>query len=297
MKSKLFPSNSKLISFYGIQRSGNHATILWLCGMINNPLFINNLMPNKDIVKHHSPISLPNGVRFISKKKCNKIIFSEKDLIKENGGPEKNGNMIISYENLYLSAAKIEKQKQHIQNKVGFYQNKIDIILIRNPLNMMASQINLITHYKNKLQFGINATKSIIKNIVYKRELYVSPKTALTMNALRHYCNLWAQYSELYLKCQQFENKTIYILFDRWFLDQEYRVGICNLLGLDYNEKNINFISDAGGGSSFSQNPTPNELHSGLNYRYQNSLQKELLLKILKENPVAFQNWKKIFNR
>lgn len=296
--NKYYLSQKKqLISFYGIQRSGNHAVINWICGMIKSPLFINNLIPKKNIYKYHSPISLPRGIRFISKREGKKIIYPEKNEISYKGGSKKNGPLIVSYENLIISSKTITDQKNYLQNNMGFYKDKIDVILLRNPLNMMASQINLISRYENKKDLYLNILKSMLKNLIFKRELNVHPKLALTINALRHYCYLWSIYSDCILKKQQFDNKTIYILFEKWLLDEQYRKNIATSLGLKNNDRNLKFVSDSGGGSSFVKDASSSNLnYDDINKRYENSPHKEIIYKILKENTIAFYNSKKIYS-
>ena len=297
MENKSLSHQKNLISFYGIQRSGNHAVINWLCGMIYSPLFINNLMPKKNISRYHSPISLPEGVRFLSKRDGNHIIYPEKNELTYNGGAKKNGAIIVSYENLIISSKMIADQKQFFQNRVGFYKEKIDIILIRNPLDMMASQIDLITRYQNKTDLYKKSVKSMIKNLIMKRELYIRPREALIVNALRHYCDLWSLYSKCFLENQQFDNKTVYIFFEKWLSDKRYRENIAASLGLEYNERNKDFVSDSGGGSSFVENASSKDLnYSSLTSRYEKSPHKELIYKILKEHPDAFHNWTKIYS-
>ena len=155
----------------------------------------------------------------------------------------------------------------------------------------------VITRHQNKFDLYRKSVKSMIKNLIVKRELYIRPKAALIVNALRHYCDLWSLYSNCFLENQQFDNKTVYIFFEKWLSDQRSRANIATSLGLEYNERYRDFVSDSGGGSSFVENASSKDLnYSNLTSRFEKSPHKDLIYKILKENPDAFHNWKKIYS-
>ena len=120
---------------------------------------------------------------------------------------EYSGNTLIRYEDIQLSKYRDE--------------NNGDVIMIgmlRNPWNMMASQV----------QWGL-----------YNVPLYKRKKRAI---------QIWNEYYDEYITQ---ESDIIFIIYDKWFTDIEYRKGISMKLGLTFSDEKFENVPRAGSGSSF----------------------------------------------
>ena len=89
--------------------------------------------------------------------------------------------------------------------------------VLRNPWNVMASQV--------MWRIGVP---------LYKRK----------SRAIK----LWEEYYNEYIKK---EFGVVFIIYDKWFIDIEYRKEISGKLGLEFSDEMLENVPKAGGGSSF----------------------------------------------
>lgn len=138
---------------FGVRRSGNHAIIGWLYGLLNNEYVHMNCVED---------INLANFVKFANMK--SEKIYSDYDIIPFGKSP----NTIFSFENKSINF--IDHITKHLNEKGIPY--KI-ILIVRDPLNQYASWFktyaeiegNLTTNYEYILDTMINVPES--KNTVY----------------------------------------------------------------------------------------------------------------------------------
>ena len=205
------------IRVIGMRRSGNHAIIHWLLANYNNGLPVKNHYDTN--IKHKATI-LTNNIDILFFNNCQISpfwsIFSkltcEIDIL--------NYKLILhSYEDQLL-----EHIKECSYNQCFDKENDIiNIIIIRDPLNTFASRVQ---HIHNNIQ----------NNTLTKVDEY--------------HINLWCSYVEEALNItNHFKNK-IFIYYDKWLIDKNYRNYIANQLSV-YNFDNITYVSFCGNGSSF----------------------------------------------
>lgn len=244
--------NYNLITLFGLQRSGNHAIINWILGLEDGMLFYNNVNPRQNLNESFWPISIPENSLSLRTRENKKIITHEKEinrLIRNN-----NINTILcSYENTNIINYNESFFIKNIISEYGEPHDHKKIIIIRNPLNMLASTIKILEQWKNN---------NNISNHEYTRKLNLRMQS-------------WNNYANLFIND---EKKFIKIKFEDFVSSKDYRTKKAIELGYSNNDKNITFISDAGNGSSFGS-------VNGLNNRWLESENKNLLIQIINNNP------------
>ncbi len=215
MKKTLFVSGKK--------RSGNHAIISWLIGQFDKPvLFLNAVNPKgQDPLENFMPIELPpNSYCHIERINGKKIRnYSKEEIAQKN-----HDYLLCSTEN--RSFEQFLKLEQFITSKFGKSEKIINIIILRDPVNALASYIR----WKKLFKIDFNEARQISQR--YLKQWLNHAKTIIYKND---------------------EMQIVPIIYNKWILDQDYRDEICDSLGLINRDKNIDYISDAGQGSSFEQ--------------------------------------------
>ncbi len=196
----------------GIRRSGNHPIAYWLMAHFKAGIYYEfNLLPGQSPVTDGN---MPFIVNNYSKTKVfNKHVYKD---------------ILYSYES-------IELPKVHgtlgslVPNRVQALEEsekEFDILILRDPFNLAASWWKNRIDRKHKMKDILKG----IKKVVLRR---------------------WKMYAaEVLGKTNYLEKKTV-ILFNKWFEDKAYRRGISEKLGLDFVDNGVDFVSGAGGGSSF----------------------------------------------
>ena len=116
----------------------------------------------------------------------------------------------------------VDAPVQNVLDGCHFCQNIVDptiIVIIRDWRNYVASHIK---HWENDVSGGDPAWKRV------------------RTNSFKEYADYFLDESPYYP-----------ILFDAWFSNKEYRVKICEDLGLHFTDIGKQSVSDFGGGSSF----------------------------------------------
>lgn len=218
---------SKTFLIFGVKRTGNHAIIHWLIPQMSNGVrFFNDHKyfhyEDNNVDEHtlnEHLLQLWNGrlfINYVKQRGCDSYL-------KEYT----NVDNMISFEGISLQdVLKGEEEWLNILNKsinrkynpnIKIGENKKYIILLRNPWNIFASQI----------KWGDS------------REGY---------NRLDIDVDVWKGYYELYLNPPP--NVHI-IIFDKWFMDINYRKEISKSLEIEFTDLTLNKVAKAGGGSTF----------------------------------------------
>jgi hypothetical protein len=119
---------------------------------------------------------------------------------------------VVSYQNLPIRRF----EKRVIIDTVPDKRDVYKIHIIRNPYNILASWFRSPLEMKN----GI--------------------------------LDIWAGYAREYLgKTNYVKGNKFFIIYDRWFVDLEYRRTISSFLGLEHSDKSFEKVDNWGDGSSF----------------------------------------------
>ncbi len=249
-----------LIKFFGLRRSGNHAVINWILGLENDILFFNQVNLYEDPVITHSPISVPKNVR-TPKVRVNGKVKNTNISIYESSSLNKN--ILCSYEHINMNSLDIKKLNHSIFSRLGNYDNHINVYVIRNIFNVIPSLLKLISKTK-KRPLEVKEIRYTVKDLIM----------------------LWRGYACLTLSNNsETRSSFVPILYEKWLMEQDYRNEIAKEFGFINKDKNIDFVSDAGGGSSWNGIDNKVDKSSLLN-RWQDILpnERQIVIEVLKEN-------------
>ncbi len=249
---------SGLIKFFGLQRSGNHAVLNWILGLDRGLLFFNSVRPYSSPLNSMLPVSLPAGAR-APKYREGGTVREGVQMVK-GAGPDGNGPVLCSFENADLARLDQARVNQALFDDVGRYTSVRNVLVVRNPLNMLASYARLAERSaskRSKLAVAKDQTKFVVRSFLGRIE-----ETELTLgftwramsidSKLKHMLRLWKTYARLAVHPRsESRGDFLPIVFDRWVVRRDYRDQIAELLGYQNQDSNLHFVSDAGGGSSW----------------------------------------------
>jgi hypothetical protein len=262
---------SKNYLIFGVKRTGNHAIISWLIPQIGETVrFFNdqkyaelNLSRVNDehyLVEHILQLYRTKlFVNYVSKRSFE--VFSNNYLDVDN---------IISFEGIKLNRMlDIESQwlqdlnrgVKRINPKQNISGDNKYIIILRNPWNIVASQIKKISDMGGMNNMDINRDTDV-----------------------------WIEFYKHYI--EKTKPNTHYIIFDKWFIDIEYRKKISTDLGIEFSDINLNHVSGIGGGSSFDKvNFNGNAQKMNVLKRYEEMASDKKMLNFLKtEKAIELKN-------
>jgi hypothetical protein len=212
----------EFINFFGIQRSGNHAVLNWLLGLFSDKhVFFNNVQPNKDLRNSSVGVSVPPGVKAYKTRGPKGLIENEEFI---NYVRVEGGIVLCSYENFNLQNFQLGYSESPQIEIFGSPKKSHNILLLRNPFSMIQSTANVLRKWQGD-----------------KPESWFIEQLDIRLK-------LWNIYASVFLENNSFTK----IYFDKWLCEKEYRNEIAAKFDFENSDKNIDFISDAGQGSSFS---------------------------------------------
>ncbi|WP_377405229.1 hypothetical protein [Plastorhodobacter daqingensis] len=139
--------------------------------------------------------------------------------------------MLLSYENTNIEKVLEADLDRPAVKLLGGASNKKNLLVLRNPFNMLPSAEKMLRR-----------TRPALEN-----------DEQLLRNALDRRLNLWKSYAFLHMHPMSVtRGKFETFLFDRWVIEKGYRDSMAEKLGYKNKDLFIDFVSDAGKGSSFS---------------------------------------------
>jgi len=239
----------KQIRMMYLQRSGSHGTINWILSMHDSPrVFIQALSDSPDVPSSDDPIAFYQTDYYnIKKKRKGRKLNCQTD--SRDGVLSEDSTILYSYEckpmdssypygtrqNDAYSPFKTFSQMEDLYNLRA--DESLNVLLIRNPYDMMASR-----H----------------KDDVNKKRIKGWGCLVDTNNQWgKHYTTVWKQYAREFLgKTNFLEDRKVFIQFDKWHEDENYRRSLADKLGVEFNDKYKDIVPTdkyiAGSGSSFS---------------------------------------------
>lgn len=224
-----------------VRRGGNHAAANWLLphmrtttGYVHNGN-INNLIKKDDDKGKRNLRTLIGASLFIPYEgimvpvrantqavKNNKPV---NNAINNNGSPLLPGAVddLMDHEISVLYGVENHKPEFIDSNMVKHTSNKFDIFVqtIRSPWNNLASL----------MKYGGNLVK------------------------IEDFADLWIHFAKEHIGETNYTephfDRRVFINYDLWFTDKDYRVSISEDLGLEHTDYGLEFVSGQGGGSSF----------------------------------------------
>ncbi len=307
-------TNDLEIRIFGLRRSGNHAIINWLGVQANyKPHFFNNAPNSGDspfltgknrgdrtegILKN---LWYPHDrLKYSSEEDMEKVRTMHKEIL------------IYSYEELSLK--KVEKKEYPYMRKkvVGESKLKIDILILRDFVNWIASKIYIPDRRRDRgsnLGWQNMIHERFEKNrrrIPYFSYCHGWEKDAVEIRGLNYInvhkvIDIWLGYAKEILGETNILDNFVSINYNRWHVDSSYRKSIVDKLPFfDFTDMGKNVVSAIGGGSTFQrgENDAKNLLlFDRWEYLRDNKIFKDLIsyhVEHMKYNNIIFGENKKI---
>lgn len=209
------------IRAYGLMRSGNHAIIEWVQQQHSDYVtcFLNNVKHgNHDPYTNHK-IKLCTGVDGQTDIETLRMMRKQLLVYSYEDQDELEGNQTTFLESVFQQD--FEKNRQ---DYLGASKHQIDMMIIRDPFNFLASRLKLL-RVRGPLG-GVSNPNLIVKNW----KILAREAINLTRNP---------------------EPGKIVANYNRWVTDITYRKRLSRLLMGKFNDTTMNSVSQFGGGSSF----------------------------------------------
>ncbi len=225
--------NDSEIRLIGLQRTGNHGITNWIMKQYGevNIAYLNSVKPCYNPYRLYYN-NFPNN-RF-SKDAFGQ--FSKKDLL------------LHSYEDKRLELicdANFEKKHDLYLGKSA---KRYDVLILRDPFNLFASRLKMMDRKLNGIkEMGDKLTeKQRIDNELREKRL----KRLIGKSSV----NLWISYAKEFLgETDYLTQKKVFINYNQWFSDQEYRQNISQQLDVQFSDLGLEKVKGQGKGSSFDQ--------------------------------------------
>lgn len=245
-----------LWKFFGLQRSGNHAILNWLIGLDQgNTLFFNLVRPGKDLLEEPSGISLPEGTHAYATRVDGKRVLQHEYLewFEKNGG-----RLLLSYENYPIEKFSAGQLNRPVFERFGRSVEEKNLLVLRNPFNMLPSAEKM-------------GRRTMMENGWDEKWL---------LDVLNRRLQLWKSYAFLHLNpVSVTKGQFVTFVFDRWVSDKGYRDAMADRLGYVNHDRFLDFVSDAGKGSSFSGDKVVNKNDVLNRWKEEGALANELIAK------------------
>ena len=195
------------INLIGLPRSGGHALISWIAGMCKNAFLIEYLIcqPNKFPVNH-----IQCDGKSISEKWYD-IKKDKESAILNDVYPEcvifKNEKAVPKNYQRYGTTQR--KELLEIAGKKRIANNEVDIVFIRSPWNAFASLLE--------------------------------GRWRLSRKPLRFASN-WVHYAREFLGITNYLPDAVFVVYDFWVLNANYRKAVASRIGLNYSDFGMNYL-------------------------------------------------------
>ena len=198
-------TNKHEIRVVAQRRSGHHAVVNWLRHQIKGRYcFLNNCDVNGNpFVRCQRESSLFN-TSLIE----HSWAFWERE---SSGCLSKKGVLIYNYEDKSLSDVVTEDFERHRMQWLGTSDKQSDILILRDPFNLMASRFRWI------LGCGFEFEMEQFKEIL----------------------GMWKEHAREFLGETSYFPAKVAISYNEWFCNQDYRQEISRKLGLEWNDKGL----------------------------------------------------------
>ncbi|QUY44827.1 hypothetical protein [Acaryochloris marina] len=222
--------NEKEIRVLGLRRSGNHAVINWICKQLpENHVFINHSRikenPYRNVYRDQLFLAQHGDLKGW---RCENIEWWEEEA---RGHFSHKDCLVYSYEDQEIQRVAHPAFETRHNLYLGKSHERIDVIIIRDPFNLLASRLKGNKPREKARNFNLMQ--------VYSHRLNLP--------------ELWIEYAKECLgETQHLQNNKIVIKYNDWFANAAYRQQIAGQLGLEFSDEGFNEVTRAGGiGSSF----------------------------------------------
>lgn len=213
------------LEFYGMRRSGHHIIMDWIFSQIKTPIFFfNDIEPYFKIGSLYDSgfwkNPLPGG-RYGESFKFYSFNYEDAPIKDLNKYMKKYGSLVF-----FKKPNRVKK-----------------IFILRDPFNMFASRIKF---FREK---NIQAKLDGKRLLRYNKEIAAGGVAWYNEAAIER----WCEYAREFLGETNYHNNKIFIDYNKWCKDEEYRKSIAKIFApaKSYNDSSRKKVPANGGGSSF----------------------------------------------
>ena len=205
-------TNQHEIRVVAQRRSGHHAIVNWIRHQIEGRYcFLNNCgVDGNPFVRCQKASSLFNTTLLE-----HSWAFWDREA---SGRLSKKGTLIYNYEDKSLQDVTSEDFERHRTEWLGMSDRQSDILILRDPFNLMASRFRWIDGCG--FEFKIQDFEEMIA--------------------------LWKEHAREFVGETSHLSAKVLISYNQWFCNQEYRQDISRQLGLEWNDQGLNEVAKWG---------------------------------------------------
>ena len=301
-----------LVKVYGLWRSGNHAIINWLLGLQpEKTLFFNDRRVGRSLLDRPSGISMPPGINAHAIRENGKGRVQDHlvDAFRHDGE-----RLVVSFENFDLELHEEAIVNRPIIDLFGEPETSTNLIILRNPFSVMPSLVRsrMLSGRPAGPSGGISAMFG--RNLHRVRRVAADPRRiwrklrsqwapgnkpqADVRTAVGRIMRLWPGYARRARGAAPLgPGRTIGVVYDFWVADKSYRDRLAQDMGLVNLDRFLDFVSDAGGGSSFEGTAVSGDRLRGADMlrRWEECPERAELLDVCREFPDIIAEAKLIF--
>jgi hypothetical protein len=149
--------------------------------------------------------------------RCFLANYGDFDLAREQAGAfSRKDYLVHSYEDSFLAHACSDEFEAEHDALVGSSARRADVLVLRDPFNLFAS----------RRRMGIDKPDAVAVRI-------------------------WKQHAREFLRPRRMARRGLFLNYNRWCADRDYRQRIAERLGLTFTDSGRDRIARCGGGSSF----------------------------------------------
>ena len=255
-------TNTHEMRVLALKRSGNHAIVQWMVdNMKGRHCFLNNCRPAK------SPFHKPWIIRHGRNGEQNHFTNIEGfDVDQECKGKHcQKDYLLYSYEDRTFDEINDTDVVSRRDEYVGTSENRLDVMIMRDPFNNLASKIRM-SYDKNKyvkhwLKREIGLCREYAGKVVgytsdsedeFESELIrARDKRAFVYRDAKLTAELWKAYAREIIGETNHCPNLVWISYNRWFNDHEYRSEMAETLNLAGSDGGLDRVAAWGAGSSF----------------------------------------------
>ncbi|MDJ0845042.1 hypothetical protein [Crocosphaera sp.] len=230
------PLIGKSIRVIGMRRSGNHAIINWLLAQVpKDTIFLNDLQ---------------SGLRQLRQGKNTTFFKNLRKILEQNSFQD---TLIHSYEDIALSS--LSNPYYNLMRLIYFgkAQQNIDILILRDPYNTIASRIKATQIESDYTVAPMKRWSAFQEQYNKYRDFYYKDYMMVENPDLTP-VDLWLQYAREFIGETNFLKIKVCLNFNQWFSDASYRQELAEKIQINFTDSNLNKVASYGKGSSFDNN-------------------------------------------
>lgn len=205
-------TNKKEMRIFALRRSGHHAIINWIIYQVKGRYcFLNDCKgsgnPFQTCLRVNSKIA--------SRLAEHNRLFWDREI---RGRLSQKGTLIYNYEDQPFAEVLDRGPEATNEKWVGASKNTYDILILRDPFNLLASKL--------KWAYG--------------------DKHGPSLDSFPRIIQIWKEQAKEFLGETNYLKNKIVINYNFWFTSKEYRILLAALLGLKFDDKGIHEIAKWG---------------------------------------------------